>query len=513
MADAGDHRRRVRPRIGPAPGEDELEPRSIVLRGGPALPASLAAQYRAGNLCDIEIHVEAEVLMAHRIMLAGCSEYFGGLLVGGGMHMSEAAQQIELQEMSASTMRVVLDWIYDGKCTVPENSLFDLLAAADRLGMTPLHVAATWAIAGHVLDDSSCFDVWELASRLGVAELEEQAEQYALKRFEAVALASELRALTEERASRLLSSDNLIAKEEVVLDFLFAWARVHAASPTEVASLLSLVRFDLFLDPATARRAAAAPLLASQECMTVIACKLAEQVDPQCQPSPARRLADKYATPLSEDFDAEIRRKMGRVVREFPNGATFAHIIEGRAESRAKVIGPLSMSVVAKRGVFQLLLKKAFPQYALHKLFVNVTGVFFAGIHEGHQPSGVRVVTNSSTEAYMPPPRPPVCELFRFVPREMRHEVELAWADEMVHIDDAFISNRYFLEVSLEQAKVKMLNALWDLHRVPDCLLCTHDLPRNAVLAILQHIRDFVPPTSNQMFEKWIVMPHSIGNA
>jgi hypothetical protein len=476
----------------------------ISLRGGPALPPALVEQWRAGHFCDVEICVENEVLKAQRSILAASAEYFRGLFVGGGAHMSDVAEQIELREMSAVTMRFVLDWIYEGKCTVPRSVLFDLLAAAGRLQIDSLQCAATWSIVGHELNDSNCFETWEMASSLSAPVLEEQAKQYALTRFEAVASASDLRALSADRLTTLLSSHQLVAKEDAVLDILLAWARAHEASATVIAQQLALVRFDRFLDPGTARRASASPLLASQECMTVLAQKLAAQVDPQVPSSPARRKPDEY----SPRTGPEVLEMMRLVARECREAALLAKWVADHDEWAAtRVIGPLTIYMRAKQPAFENLLVRSFPPKMPHKIFVNVTETPWtlpAGRGDGMK------LLQCGTSVLTPPAflkdRPPARELYRFVPHELHDSVQLAWADEMIHIDDdGFKDDMIHIDgliVTKEMARLRILQSLWDTQlMLPCCLLCTYTLSPEVVLALQTYMM-----TDSQLPFK-IVMP------
>ena len=90
---------------------------SINLHGGPSLPAEMVSQYRSGHFCDVTIAVEGEEVPAQGAVLAGGTEYFRGLLIGAGSQMS-GSSTLTLEEMSASTVRLVLDWLYTGTCAV-----------------------------------------------------------------------------------------------------------------------------------------------------------------------------------------------------------------------------------------------------------------------------------------------------------------------------------------------------------------------------------------------------------
>ena len=82
---------------------------TAILLGGTALPAAMVSQYRRGQFCDVTVVVEDERFLVQRPVLAGGSEYFRGLLLGGGSYMAgggASSPTLTLEDMSASTVRL-----------------------------------------------------------------------------------------------------------------------------------------------------------------------------------------------------------------------------------------------------------------------------------------------------------------------------------------------------------------------------------------------------------------------
>ena len=98
---------------------------------------SKCAQFREqGEFIDVGLKVGEEVFSAHRIVLAASSDYFHAMFAHG---MKESNQEvIELKDESISTdaLKIVLDSIYSGDLLVTDETVFDVLVAADHLQVT-----------------------------------------------------------------------------------------------------------------------------------------------------------------------------------------------------------------------------------------------------------------------------------------------------------------------------------------------------------------------------------------
>ena len=77
----------------------------------------MAALWRSETLCDIKIKVDGQLFSAHKIVLAGSSQYFRALFSGAGSGMSDGCSPcIDLSDMEAEVFQAVLTHIYAVFC-------------------------------------------------------------------------------------------------------------------------------------------------------------------------------------------------------------------------------------------------------------------------------------------------------------------------------------------------------------------------------------------------------------
>eukprot|EP00908_Phaeocystis_cordata_P024219 Transcript_6691.p1 GENE.Transcript_6691~~Transcript_6691.p1 ORF type:complete len:538 (-),score=113.20 Transcript_6691:262-1818(-) len=471
---------------------------SINLHGGPSLPAEMVSQYRSGRFCDVTIAVEGEEVPAQGAVLAGGTEYFRGLLIGAGSQMS-GSSTLTLEEMSASTVRLVLDWLYTGACAVEPQELLDLLAAAGRLGIDSLQEAATWSILGHLLTEDTCLELLTAARQLSVPKLEEGVVQYALQHFPAVTTSGAVGSLSPELLSRLLESDQLTcSREEQVLDALLRWARATAPAPELLADLLQHVRFDLFANSDSAAKAAAEALFASQPCLAVIASKLGAQVDVNAARSRPRRAAvDPNEGALTGLTGAQKLEKeeahlqiMKRIVQIHRPTAEYALKVQQRGLSHS-IVGPLFMYVhlqepfAAAFSGCRGFLWSGTPVDMLAKTFLRLS----SSTPPVLSPSSLNVFTPETefVAADVFKHRPPSRELARFLGQS--DGAQLAWLDEVLTIDESELQIMLDDDASLvERVKNKTLALLRDSLRCTGTLVCTATLPPATISALHAYV-------------------------
>ena len=98
------------------------------------------------------------------------------------------------------------------------------------------------------LQPSNCLAIWELAERLGLAELQEHARESATRDFEKLQSSPEslFLSLPHARLATLLADMNLnVESEDAAFQAMVAWARHQQPAPSEaeLEQLLSLIRF------------------------------------------------------------------------------------------------------------------------------------------------------------------------------------------------------------------------------------------------------------------------------
>ena len=385
----------------------------------------------------------------------------------------------------------MLEWLYTGQCVVEHTALLDLLAAAGRLRVEPLQEAATWSIIGNVLTDATCLDIWDAARRLAVPELEYAARRFASEHFEAVT--ASVGSLPSDVLAEMLTSDDLAcSREEQVLDALMRWARIHKPSAASLAELLRHVRFDRFADASSAAKTANEPLFASTPCLSVIAVKLAAQLDPAGERS-SRRKGEMELLSRSAPDSMSLMRKIAGINRE---AAEFAMDVENHLTLTAdpQLVGPLLMYLQVRKGFLS--------KHLLAKLENTLASGFLkvaTGTHPNCRPS-VTIYDGRDAAAYdaeeVAKYRPPARELERYLRHQIllpdvNKDARLAWLDEIFDFHDSELSRAASTAsgLTVERLRAQIEGVLRDKFHSVATLVCTHDLPSVIIGQLLQHVQ------------------------
>ena len=220
----------------------------LTLAGGePCCATAVARLWLDRKLCDIEVHVEGQPFLAHRVVLAAGSDYMAALFEAG---MNDSTQRvIDLPDMSASAFKAVLDFLYTGeaKCSDDLAQLTTLLNVAGRLQVLPLQRSAAKLLRER-LTPASCVSIWREADRLTLPDLVDDARRVALTRFEE--LGDALLDMQLGWLRMLLEEDALtVTSEEVAFDAAVRWCRAQRPDPDTAAQLFSAIRYPQIARP------------------------------------------------------------------------------------------------------------------------------------------------------------------------------------------------------------------------------------------------------------------------
>ena len=98
---------------------------------------SKCAQFREqGEFIDVGLKVGEEVFSAHRIVLAASSDYFHAMFAHGMKESNQKVIDLKDESISTAALKIVLDSIYSGDLLVNDETVFDVLVAADHLQVT-----------------------------------------------------------------------------------------------------------------------------------------------------------------------------------------------------------------------------------------------------------------------------------------------------------------------------------------------------------------------------------------
>ena len=193
------------------------------------------------------VRVGDQSFPAHRVVLSAQSMFLAALFDSG--LKDSASTEVELKELEPSVFALVMDFMYDGTCTVPSASTLEpVLAAASLLQVDSLVLAAVAELKTRLTPDN-CVRALACADRHHLPQLAARAEVLAAGAFvEAASDAS----MPVSSLRALLQSDVInVNTEQEVYETLSTWLKNQAVPLSEEAQrdLFSLVRLPLLPKP------------------------------------------------------------------------------------------------------------------------------------------------------------------------------------------------------------------------------------------------------------------------
>lgn len=135
-----------------------------------------------GALCDVTLHVGGEQILAHKVVLAACSNYFQAMFTRGMKEANLSDVEILEPSVSGESVRSLVDFAYTYEIHVTQFNVQPLLITAMFLEMRYVVEACTLFLE-HQLDPSNCIGFAHFASMHGCLELEAKAKKYIYEHF------------------------------------------------------------------------------------------------------------------------------------------------------------------------------------------------------------------------------------------------------------------------------------------------------------------------------------------
>ncbi|XP_071490292.1 kelch-like protein 12 [Diadema antillarum] len=176
-----------------------------------------------GQLCDVTLTVDGSMFVAHRAVLAACSDYFCAMFTN---QMSESSQSVvELRGLKAVTMEVLLQFIYTEQVEVTVENVQELLPAACLLQLKGIETRCSEFLKDQ-LDPSNCIGIRRFAETHSVPGLLAAAETYCLTHFGEITGEEEFLEIRPDELSQLLCRDNLeVSDESEVYEAVIRWVK------------------------------------------------------------------------------------------------------------------------------------------------------------------------------------------------------------------------------------------------------------------------------------------------
>ena len=175
------------------------------------------------SFTDVTLEAGCEEFPCHKNVLAVNSPYFKALF---SCALKESTQEkISIRDVSAWTLRRIIEYAYTGRLEITVDNAQDMLAAGS-LFQFPNVVDACCDFLSKHLHYTNCLGIEHFAHLHSCEDLEQKAYKYALDNFNTVTELDEFLELSTERLCKYLSSDLIdVSREESVFEAAMRWMR------------------------------------------------------------------------------------------------------------------------------------------------------------------------------------------------------------------------------------------------------------------------------------------------
>ncbi|XP_055851140.1 kelch-like protein 5 [Episyrphus balteatus] len=204
----------------------------------------LLSFYKKNELFDTVLIAGSDCIniQAHRVVLCAFSEYF--LEKFRGVQATLQANIIQLKEIEASSLKLILDFMYTGSIELSLENIDGLLRTVSFLKIKTLIEGCCEFIEKNI-NSSNSLGYLRLANELSLSTLKVKSLECIYTHFEEISKKEEFLLLNKDELKNLLFNDNPHGDfEEVVFLSMVAWINYDKLNRTEATfELLSMVRF------------------------------------------------------------------------------------------------------------------------------------------------------------------------------------------------------------------------------------------------------------------------------
>lgn len=191
-------------------------------------------------LTDVVLVVEGKDFPAHRNVLAANSDYFMAMFSG---HMATTSDRVEVKEITATAMEILLDFIYKGEIVITEENVEDVFCGSCLLLLENVTQACCKFIQER-LTLSNCWGIRALSDKFNSNDLRNRANTFIEENFMEAASCEEFLVLPPSHLADLLMDDEIvIPREEDLYELLLKWVEHNREERIKhFPSLLQMIR-------------------------------------------------------------------------------------------------------------------------------------------------------------------------------------------------------------------------------------------------------------------------------
>ncbi|XP_065364039.1 BTB/POZ domain-containing protein 9 [Calliphora vicina] len=229
------HRKMSGVRLPNKPRCDEIELTEL-------FSAQMAQLCLNDDYSDVAFIVEDQRLPAHRVMLAGRSEYFRALLYGG---LSESKQSEIHLKVPVDAFKALLRYIYSGHLSLTqmdEDNILDTLGLANQYGLSELELAISDYLRQYLALSNVCA-ILDAARLYNLEKLAKVCLTFMDRNAADILQQESFKNLSKESLQEVLRRDSFFAPEVQIFVAVWEWCKHN--KNVDIQSVVSYVRLPL----------------------------------------------------------------------------------------------------------------------------------------------------------------------------------------------------------------------------------------------------------------------------
>lgn len=193
-------------------------------------------------LCDVTLIAEDERFDVHKVILVSCSDYFRSMFTSG---MKECNQkEIELKGVTSKGLEKVLEVIYTSTTTLEGDDIFDVIAAATHMQVTPvIEFCERNFLSG--MTTHNFYDFINTAKLYSMSSALRQIDSFISENLLEIAKDGALALLTFEQMVTCLKNGLLHLREIDIFQVAWDWLRTDTLQDQHAVQLMANIRFPL----------------------------------------------------------------------------------------------------------------------------------------------------------------------------------------------------------------------------------------------------------------------------
>ncbi|KAF4788795.1 Gigaxonin [Turdus rufiventris] len=175
------------------------------------------------RFCDAHLVLEGEEIPVQKNILAAASPYIRTKLNYNPPKDDGSTYKIELEGISVDIMKEILDYIFSGQIRLNEETIQDVVQAADLLLLTDLKTLCCEFLEGCIAAEN-CIGIRDFALHYCLHHVHYLASEYLETHFRDVSSTEEFLELTPQKLKEVLSMEKLnVGNERYVFEAVIRW--------------------------------------------------------------------------------------------------------------------------------------------------------------------------------------------------------------------------------------------------------------------------------------------------